>query len=130
MVVPAGWWPMTDPFFEREVKSSMVTISLMAINHPQDREAMFCRLIHDFASLEWFFVEGPISSHLEGLMNACCLACGSDIPRVEPTYTFHTPLWDEWALKVNLEACRRVGVRYGAINNAHLIEWLNYFQKI
>ena len=128
----AEWWPMINREFEHEVQTSMEEITFIVQNH-DDRTSLpglFCRMIRDIVWLEWCVAPESRLLDLRDFMTVCEIAHGSPIPDQpqppRPPFSWERPVWEPWALGCNLEAIRRVGRRYGALQDPALIEWMDY----
>jgi hypothetical protein len=126
---------MPDPIFERETRESMKTILAAVQMYGADGQSVPIRMVHHFASLARFDVpENRFGDTLESLVNACLFALGGEelprVPRPEvPAYRSDLPQWDPWALRCNLEASKRVGLRVRSWEDPQLREWLDYTIK-
>ena len=122
---------MSSPVFEREVRASMQTLLNVAQMSAGDGASSVVRMTHHFAALAKFDAPERFQNALGNLERSCMVALGGEelpvIRRPEvPAYREHLSQWDPVALKANLEACKRVGLRIRAWENQNLREWLDY----
>lgn len=121
---------MPSPVFEREVRASMQTLMAVAQMSGNDG-ASIVRMTHHFAAIARFDAPDKFQDALGNLEQSCMIALGGEeLPAIRrpevPAYRAHLSQWDPMALKANLEACRRVGLRLRAWEYPNLREWLDY----